>query len=219
MLSGAGVALRVITAPNSAFAQIRDNDGAYFVWSVCIFVITWFPMTIVLYMLYPNAPSLEDAFQQAGLGMLGGVAITALIYLVGRLLGGNGSWRKVFAVVFYTNVMVFPMVIAAAGLAPLGGGHPALESMGGGSPMLMPLSMAPFGGAGQPNSAGFGPWVGATLAPLIITLAVSVAILVWYVAVSVKAVKTVNGFGTARAFGLLVVAHVGYGAASWPLSM
>lgn len=36
---------------------------------------------------------------------------------------------------------------------------------------------------------------------------------VWYVAVSVKAVKTLNGFGTARAFGLLVVAHVGYGAA------
>ena len=41
----------------------------------------------------------------------------------------------------------------------------------------------------------------------------------WYVAVSVKAVKTLNGFGTARAFGLLVVAHVGYGAASWPPSM
>ena len=42
MLSGAGVALRVITAPNSAFAQIRDNDGAYFVWSVCIFVFSSF---------------------------------------------------------------------------------------------------------------------------------------------------------------------------------
>ena len=83
--------------------------------------------------------------------------------------------------------------------------------------MLMPLSMAPLGGAGQPDSAGFGAmgqgqrrtcWP-----PLIITLAVLVAILVWYVVVSVKAVKTVNGFGTAKAFGLLVVANVGYGAA------
>ena len=30
MVSGLGVAPRVITAPNSAFARMRDNDGRYF---------------------------------------------------------------------------------------------------------------------------------------------------------------------------------------------
>ena len=60
MLSGAAVALRVITAPNSAFAHIRDNDGAYFVWSVCIFVISGFLMGIVLSVLYPNVLSPEN---------------------------------------------------------------------------------------------------------------------------------------------------------------
>ena len=39
VLSGMDVALRVITAPNSAFAHIRDSDGAYFAWSVGIFVL------------------------------------------------------------------------------------------------------------------------------------------------------------------------------------
>lgn len=215
MLSGVSVALRVITAPNSAFAHIRDNDGAYFRWSVCIFALSWLLASIVLSMLYPNILPLDRAFQEAGFGMLGGVAVTALIYLIGRLFGGNGSWRKVFSVVFYTSAIIFPMLVVIVGLISISRGPPALASMGGGSSMLVPLSIAPLDGVGQPDFAGSGPWAGVTMDPLastIITAVVLAALTVWQIVVSVKAVKTVNGFGTAGAFGLLVAANVAYSA-------
>lgn len=221
MLSGTGVALRVITAPNSAFAHIRDNDGVYFGWSVCIFALSSFLTSIVLATLYPNVLTLENAFLTAGFGLLNGTAITALIYLIGRLFGGNGNWRKVFSVIFYVNAIVFIMSAVAVGLASMGGGAPVLASMGGGS-MLAPLSMAPLDGVGQLDFAGSGSWPGVMtdlLTSLVITMAVLIAFFVWSVVLSVKAVKTVNGFGTAKAFGLFVFANVAYNAAFLPFSM
>ena len=221
MLSGVAVALRVITAPNSAFAYIRDNDGAYFRWSVCIFALSCLLTGIVLFVLYPYVLPLGDALLQAGLNLLAGAAVVALVYLIGRLLGGSDSWRKVFSTLFYTNVILFPTLIVFAGLASISGGIPALASMSGAS-MLVPLSMAPLDGAGQPGFTGSGPWTGAManpLAHLVISITTSVALVVWYVVVSVKAIKTVNGFGTARAFGLLVAANVAYHAAFLPFSI
>ena len=220
MLSGAGVALRVITAPNSAFAQIRDNDGAYFVWSVCIFALSSFLVMITVAILYPYFLTMESAFLESGFDLLGGTAVTALVYLIGRLFGGNGNWRQVFSAVF-TNVVFFPMLVAVVALLSLTGNPPALASMGGGSSMLATLSMAPLSVVGQQDFAGSGPGAGGmvdTLTSLIISIVVLAAFIVWYVVVSVKAVKTVNGFGTAKAFGLLVVANVAYVAAFLPFS-
>ena len=222
MLSGADVALRVITAPNSAFAQIRDNDGVYFVWSVCIFALSSFLMYAIFSIRYPNVITLEDMFLGTGFSLLDGTAVTALIYLIGRLFGGNGNWRKVFSVFFYTYVVVVPILVVVMALTSLGGSPPALASMSGGSPMLVPLSMAPLDGVGQPDFAGSGPWPGVMLdrsTSLIIALVVLTALTVWLVVVSVKAIKTVNGFGTAKTFGLLVLANVTYSAAFLPFSM
>lgn len=87
--------------------------------------------------------------------------------------------------------------------------------------MLAPLSMAPLDGVGQPDFAGSGSWPGVM--PNWIYLGIIVAVLfaffVWSVVLSVKAVKTVNGFGTAKAFGLFVLANVAYNAAFLPFSM
>lgn len=220
MISGLDVALRVITAPNSAFAHIRDNDGAYFRWAVCIFVLASILTPIASAALYPALLQWENALMKVWLGLLGGTASTALIYLMGRVLGGNGSWRKVFSVVFYTNVIAFPPLVVLAVLAAMSGSPTVLASLSGSSTMLVPMAETPLGGAGQPDFAGFGQgagdWIGLFM---IVSIAALIAYWVWSIVISVKAVKTVNGFGTGKAFGLLVIVYATFIAVSVPFSM
>lgn len=51
------------------------------------------------------------------------------------------------------------------------------------------------------------------------TMAASAAVVVWVVIVTIKAVKVVNGFGTAKAFGIIVLAIVSSAALTVSLSI
>lgn len=51
------------------------------------------------------------------------------------------------------------------------------------------------------------------------TMAASAAVVVWVVIVTIKAVKVVNGFGTAKAFGIIVLAFVSSAALTVSLSI
>ena len=224
MLSGLGAALRVITEPSLTFEQIRDNDGAYFRWSVCIFALASLLATIASTMIHPTFPGWESTLAEMGRGLLGGIAFTVLVYLIGRLLGGNRSWRKVFTVVFYTNVIIFPLLVVLVVLASLSGSPAVLSSLSGSPAVLAPMAATSLGGAGQPDfgQAGIGQWAGGLVglfAILIVTIVALVAYWVWTIVITVKAIKTVNGFGTGKALGLLVIVFVVFIAASVPLSM
>ncbi len=196
MLSGMDVALRVITAPNSAFAHIRDSGGTYFAWSVGIFVLASVLWSVSFASLDADLEYWETVALYVGTDLLSGVVFGAVIYLVGRQLGGNGMWRTVFSAVFYTGVLALLAFALFAALALLAGGS-------------SPLAFLADADRWDFESIEDGELSGEVM-DYILDLAVlavgGIAFVVWTVVVLVKAVKTVNGFGTAKAFGLVVMA-------------
>lgn len=204
MPSGLGMALRVMAAPNSAFARIRDNDGRYFVWSAGIFALGCALSTVAYAAIVGGVAALWAAH-----ALLGGVISTALIYLVGRRLGGNGSWRKVFAAVFYAHVYMVPLFAAVAALTLATEGLAPLDFLGG----LGLAGIAGGGTAGVSIDASVG-----TVSLLAVLLAVTAAFFAWGVVLWVKAVKTVNGFGTAKAFGIVALGWAASIVATMPFN-
>ena len=175
MPSGLGIILRVIVAPNSAFAEIRDNAARYFPWSLGIVVFVGILSTI---MEDPWA-LLFDVFEYtsgiaAGLAAIIAIniavffAFTAVIYLIGRLLGGNRNWKQVFSVISYAEIIWIPIIVT--------------------NMLVGDISFIAFWGR--------------------VGIVVLILLIVWVAVVAVKAVKVVNGFGTAKAFGLVVLAEV-----------
>ena len=202
---GLNMALRVMASPNSAFAQIRDSDGGYFVWSAGIFAFACVLWSIT------SIPSDNNGLTAlwAVNALVGGVISTAVIYLVGKQLGGSGSWKAVFSVVFYAHAYMVPMAAAVAalvflttGLTPLG----FLDGLG-----LTDVGISETG----PNASVMLDLLGF-LAVLIVVI---VAFLVWGMVLWIKAVKTVNGFGTAKAFGLIILGGVASLVVTLPLSV
>ena len=104
-----------------------------------------------------------NAAASFGLTIIGIVASAGTLYIIGKALGGNKSWRKVFTVIFYAEVVGIPMVAASVLLS------------------LLPLSL---------QGAAF---------------VMMIAVLIWAIIIGVKAVKVLNGFGTAKAFGILIL--------------
>ena len=180
MPSGLGIILRVIVAPNSAFAEIRDNAARYFPWSLGIVVFVGILSTI---MEDPWA-LLFDVFEYTS-GIAAGIAaviaaviavniatffaFTAVIYLIGRLLGGNRNWKQVFSVISYAEIIWIPIIVT-------------------------------YMWVGEISLIAFWSRMAWTV--------VMIPLIVWGAVVAVKAIKVVNGFGTAKAFGLVVLAVV-----------
>ena len=169
MLAGLVMILRVIIAPNSAFAEIRDNADRYFPWSLGIVVF----MAILFAVTDPLTPFAKDQSNIAidmAVSILGSFVSAAVIYLFGRLFGGNKNWKQVFSAIFYAQIIAIPI--------------PVVSTLAG-----QTASLSPFSG-------------------LLLAIAVVVPAIVWAVIVMVKSVKVINGFGTAKAFGLIVLSIV-----------
>ena len=210
------VALRVIAAPNSALAQVRDNEEGYFAQSVGIFVLASvlgallflpFAATPIDYPGDAGIPSWPNAALFVGANMLTGLASVLLIYFTGRMLGGNRSWKKVFSVIFHTYVLVFPMIATLAALAFLISGPPLWDLLAAmDDPLLLESGADAF--MAEP-----------ILYYIALVILVAVAFAAWILVVSVKAVKVVNGFGTAKALGIVVLALVISSIATFPINM
>ena len=176
MRDGLAMAYDVIMHPNSAFATLRDNDRRYFPMSVAVLLLSSIQYASFV-SLTPAMTAQEQVMRVAagfGLTVLGFATTAGIIYLIGRVLGGNKSWRKVFTAIFYTGIIWVPASAFASLL-----------------PSLLPVL----------PSAGLHAMVGAAVFSLG----------VWVVIVHVKLIKVLNGFGTAKAFGILVlsgIAHV-----------
>lgn len=191
MRDGLNMCLQVIIHPNSAFAAIRDNDRKYFQFSIGIVLsLVILPnalIPVLSVVIFPGAfdtTSYVVAYSVAaslGLNALSAIAYAGVIYLSGRVWGGNFNWRKVFTVIFYTYVIEIPAVFVVVTLGLLN----------------IPLGLY-------------------MITP---TLAATVAVVVWMVVITIKAIKVVNGFGTAKAFGIIVLAFMGSAALTVPLSI
>ena len=124
------IILRVIAAPNSAFAQIRDNEERYFASSIVVFLFAsvigllvmapfvMMPLNDVYYETFEEndvdvdiPADWTDAILFVGISIISGIISNVLFYFIGKKLGGNTSWKKVFSVLFYTYVPVIPMMM------------------------------------------------------------------------------------------------------------
>lgn len=164
MLNDLALALQVIIRPNQTFATLRDNDHQYFLPSIVVVLL----LAVVYAVLDSAAPPIAgqqatNAAASFGLTIIGIVASAGTLYIIGKALGGNKSWRKVFTVIFYAEVVGIPMVVASVLLS------------------LLPLSL---------QGAAF---------------VMMIAVLIWAIIIGVKATKVLNGFGTAKAFGILIL--------------
>ena len=131
---------------------------------------------------------------------------TALLYFIGKKLGGNTNWKKVFSVFFHANVPTIPMSVVLSILI-----------------FLMMDSFASIDPSSIMESNIDEKQVLSMMAPVLayvgLLLIVTIAFVVWIFVVSVKAVKTVNGFGTAKAFGLIILVLIISSVVTAPFGM
>ena len=215
------VILRVMTAPNSAFAEIRDNEEKYFAQSIAILIVTSFltMLVIVPFLIIPfNDVYLEefddflfgvddvDAVLSVVSGIITGFLSAALSYFIGKKIGGNQNWKKVFSVVLHTNVLVFPMMLIFSLLIFLMLGSIASLDM---------TSLVDEDLNAQDALTAVGPLLGYV--GLIAVTAI--VFVIWIIVVSVKALKVVNDFETGKAFGLLILVMIISSIVTLPLGL
>lgn len=204
------VILRVITAPNSAFAQVRDNEEKYFAQSIVLLVFTSIlgALLLVPFIMIPlddlyfegvdddNFPTDNtDVSLFVGINTLNGLFSAVLFYFIGKKIGGNTNWKKVFSVIFHTHVPLIPMSVILSILLFL-----MMDSIASiDSSLLMEL---------DEDEEQILSLIGPMLGYVGLFVTVTIAFVVWIFVVSVKAVKTVNGFGTAKAFGLIILVMI-----------
>ena len=200
----------MITSPNSAFAQIRDNEEKHFTQSIGLLIVSSILSALVIlpFVMIPlNDAYFEgvddaslptesaDAVLAAGVGFLKGIVSFVALYFIGKKLGGNKNWKKVFAVIFHTYVPVIPMMIIISvfvflmwsALAEVDPSYLISEDIDE-EQMLSELG----------HMLVFAILVGAS----------AIAFMVWIIIISVKAIKIVNGFETGKAFGLLILVMI-----------
>ena len=178
MLYVLAMAFQVVRRPNSAFATLRDNDHLYFQSSIMVMLSISIVYTGLGLVMPELAGQHTVHVANSGLAILGGVTTVGTIYLIGRALGGNKNWRKVFTVLFYVEIIYIPVQIVSLLLS--------LTS----SPMLSTTSYS--------QSLGLLTMVGP----------VALGLFIWAIVIGVKAIKVLNGFGTAKAFGILLLSGI-----------
>jgi len=207
------IILLVITSPNSAFAEIRDNENKYFRQSIAIFVIVTLVRILgyLPFLLNPINVDYEESYltefdnfelfvdpDETALSMVFG-AISGIIFIIvffyiGKILGGNTDYRKVFSVMFYSLIPSIPFIaivsvvlfFMVSSLAEI----PLEEAtMFEDDKVIMQL-LVPF------------------LTYIGILVVTVLAFLPWWIIVTIKAAKTVNGFGAGKAIGVLLLALI-----------
>lgn len=204
------VILRVITAPNSAFTQIRDNEEKYFAQSIGLLVFTSIlgALMLIPFIMIPldeayfegvddaNFPTDNtDVILFVGINILSGFISAVLFYFIGKKIGGNTNWKKVFSVIFHTHVPLIPMSVILSILLFL-----MMDSIASiDSSLFIEI---------DEDEEQILSLVGPMLGYVGLFVIVAIAFVAWIFVVSVKAVKTVNGFGTAKALGLIILVMI-----------
>lgn len=206
--------LRVITAPNSAFLQIRDNEERYFAQAIALLVISSIvggfaviPFVMMpldeAYLAMEEGEGIEESiFMEEssipitiGSSILSGFVSATLYYFIGKKLEGNANWKKVFAVVFHVHAVVIPIsIIMAIVIFFMWSSFTSIDPAVLLNPEMSEEEVLPL----------MGPFIGyvALLAVL------GVGFVVWMIIVTIKAIKTVHGFGTGKAFGLIILVGI-----------
>ena len=218
------VILRVITSPNSAFAQIRDNEEKYFAQSIALLIISSIlgGLVVLPFVMMPlddaylefegtgeidNTFPLEESAVELSIvsTIIGGLVSAALYYFIGKKLDGNTNWKKGVAVVFHVNAVVIPITIIMAILIFL---------MWSPFTKIEPSVFLDHNLDEEDVFSLLGSFIG-----YVMLLAISgIVFTIWGLIVTIKAIKTVHGFGTGKAFGLIILVTIISSLVSMPFS-
>ena len=204
------IILRVITAPNSAFAHIRDNEEKYFAQSIGLLIFTSIlgALMLIPFIMIPLDEAYFEGVDDAnfptdntdvslfvGINILSGFISAVLFYFIGKKIGGNTNWKKVSSVIFHTYVPLIPMSVILSILLFL-----MMDSITSiDSSLFIEL---------EEDEEQILSLIGPMLGYVGLFVIVAIVFVVWIFVVSVKAVKTVNGFATAKAFGLIILVMI-----------
>ena len=217
-----GIILRVITSPNAAFSQIRDNEEKYFPQSIALLIVSSILGGLVVlpfvmmplddaYFEFEGAEEIDETFPLAdsavGLSIassiLSGFVSAILYYFIGKSLDGNSNWKKVFSVIFHIEAVAIPITIIMAILVFLmWGSFTSIES----SLLLNP----------NLDEEDVFSVLGSFIGYVMLLAIFGIGFAIWGLIVTIKAVKTVHGFGTGKAFGLIILVAIIASFASIP---
>jgi hypothetical protein len=137
--------------------------------------------------------------------LLSGFVSAMLYYFIGKSLDGNTNWKKVFSVIFHVHAVMIPITIIMAILVFLmWGSFTAVEP----SILLDP---------NIDNEEVF-PLLGPFIGYVILLAILGIGFAIWILIVTIKAIKTVHGFGTGKAFGLIILVAIITSVFSVPFS-
>ena len=218
------IILRVITSPNSAFSQIRDNEEKYFAQSIALLIVSSILGGLVVlpfvmlpiddaYFEFEGTEEIGETFPLEGSAVelsivstiIGGVVSAVLYYFIGKKLDGNTNWKKVFSVVFHINAVVIPITIVIAILIYL---------MWSSFTTIEPSILLDPNLDEEQVFSILGSFIGYVM--LLAILGIGFAI--WGLIVTIKAIKIVNEFGTGKAFGLIILVTIISSMVSMPFS-
>ena len=215
------VILGIITSPNETFKHIRDNEEKYFPQSIGLFVVASFLSIFIMipFVIMPLDEAYFDEVNDISIpadnfdivlfliqDIVTGFVFAILLYFIGKKLGGNSSWKKVFSVFFHTYVPAIPMTLIIGGLVFLM--WSALTSI---EPSFI---LSP-----EENEEQILSLLGPLLIYVGILALAAIFFLVWIVIISVKAIKILNGFSTGKTFGLFILIWILSFIVTSPLSM
>lgn len=127
--------------------------------------------------------------------VLSGLASAVLYWFIGKKLEGNASWKKVFSVIFHVNAVAIPItVVMAILLFLMWGSLTSIEPSVLLSPDIAEEDVLPM----------LGPFIGY----VVLLVVVGLALAVWALIVTIKAVKVVHGFTTGKALGLIILVAI-----------
>ena len=203
--------LHVITSPNSAFSQLRDNEEKYFVQSLALLIISSvlggfavLPFVVMplddAYFGFEGTENIDKTFPlddssvglSVGSSMLSGFVSATLYYFIGKKLDGNTNWKKVFSVVFHIHAVMIPITVVMAILLFL-----MWDSFTSVDPSILLDS-----NIGEEEVFSL---LGSFIAYVILLAILGICFAIWGLIVTIKAVKAVHGFGTGKALGLIIL--------------
>ena len=216
--------LRVIYSPNSAFLEIRDNEERYFAQAIALLIISSaigglavLPFVMMplddAYFDFEGAEEIDNSFPlkdsavglSIGSSILSGFVSAILYYFIGKNLDGNTNWKKVFSVYLHVHAIVIPITIIMAILIFLmWGSFTSIDS----SILLDPNLDEDDAFSLMGNFIGY----------VILLAILGIGFSIWILIVTIKAIKTVHGFGTGKAFGLIILVAIITSLVSVPFS-
>ncbi len=180
----------IIISPNAAFARIKDGNGVYFGQAVVIFLIgvTLGVAITSSGILYGQLDlSSRDSLWWLISTLASSMTVPVIIHIAGTRLGGNRCWKLTFDAIFHIHVLYILLAV----LLGLVGTFWSYYS-------VPPDSSAPLT---VPDFFSYIP---------ILYNVVPISFGAWFLFVTIKAIKAINAFGTAKAFGIAIVSIIAY---------